>query len=87
MVGVSNTSRSVSDPASAPRQMVPQLWEEARDEHLMKGAVLVTITRLVQALGPEVSRPLSLYLSLFLSLSLPPSLSGWKEDAGLQSLD
>ena len=36
-------------------QMVPRLWEEAQHEHLMKGAVLVTITRLVQALGPAVT--------------------------------
>ena len=32
-------------------QAVPALWEEAKQEELMMGAVLVTMTRLVQALG------------------------------------
>ena len=36
-------------------QAVPPLWEQAKEEHLLKGAVLVTITRLVQALRAEVA--------------------------------
>jgi hypothetical protein len=35
-------------------QVVPSLWAEAQEQHLLKGAVLVTVTRLVQALGQQV---------------------------------
>ena len=34
---------------------VPALWEDAKEETLMMGAVLVTMTRLVQALGTNVT--------------------------------
>lgn len=34
---------------------MPSLWEEAKEEELMMGAVLVTITRLVQAIGASVT--------------------------------
>ena len=36
-------------------EAVPALWEEAKEEHLMMGSVLVTITRLVQAMGASVT--------------------------------
>jgi hypothetical protein len=36
-------------------QVVPDLWEQAKSEELMMGAVLVTLTRLVQAIGPSVA--------------------------------
>ena len=35
-------------------QAVPRLWEAAKQEQLLMGAVLVTITRLVEAMGDQV---------------------------------
>ena len=46
---------SVSVPLQGILQAVPSLWEEAKEEELMMGAVLVTITRLVQAIGASVT--------------------------------
>ena len=37
-------------------EAMPGLWAEAQEQHLLKGVVLVTVTRLVQALGSQVTR-------------------------------
>ena len=56
---------------------VPALWAEAQQQHLMKGAVLVTITRLVQALRSQVlfcwsQRGYSSKSIVFLTIRLMP---------------
>ena len=45
--------------APAILHAIPALWAEAQEQHLLKGVVLVTLTRLVQALGSQVARPVT----------------------------
>jgi hypothetical protein len=50
-------------------EAMPGLWAEAQEQHLLKGVVLVTVTRLVQALGSQVTP---------LAQARRPALATWR---------
>ncbi|KAJ1729547.1 hypothetical protein LPJ72_004918 [Coemansia sp. Benny D160-2] len=53
---VQRMQRAVAPFADAIVQMVPRLWESAAGENMCQTAVLVLVTRLVEALGAQATR-------------------------------
>lgn len=53
--------------------LLPALWEQAGDEHILKGAILHTLTNLIRAVGKESFRFHELYIPLIGSIVDPKS--------------
>ncbi|KAK9491507.1 armadillo-type protein [Lipomyces doorenjongii] len=53
--------------------LLPSLWEQAGDEHILKGAILQTLTNLIQATGKESYQFHQLYVPLIAGIVDPKS--------------
>ncbi|KAK9247449.1 armadillo-type protein [Lipomyces tetrasporus] len=53
--------------------LLPSLWEQAGDEHILKGAILQTLTNLIQATGKQSYKFHQLYVPLISGIVDPKS--------------